>query len=435
MNALMMPNFAQSYAQGREAYQQNALRQAMQQYGAAAMQGDQNALAQIAQFDPQLGMQLMKGQQDMKLADRQDNRAERGFDLDTRRAEHGMSIDTQRLELAREEGRRSASEHGMRMQAFEREQALAEATQGGQAASVAYQGGEEQWNRFLQAPGIPDDLKGVSYEEAPYMIALLTGVTEGLTGGGEQFTLGEGQTRFDASGNPIASGQPKAPDPTDDMREYKAAQEQGFQGTLQEWLAANRQRNVTVPAPQAGYRYIYDDAGNPVSAEPIPGTPAAREAELSEQAFQSQSGRRDTATSTIQTAAKAARDLIGATSTGIVGQIAGNIGQSNAAEVQRQVEVLRSNATIENLQAMRSSSPTGAGLGSITQQENQMLATASGALDPSAGPERFKKALDNYERTLLRIVHGPEEGDRIFAATREDGAQKTSSGVQWRLID
>jgi hypothetical protein len=26
--------------------------------------------------------------------------------------------------------------------------------------------------------------------------------------------------------------------------------------------------------------------------------------------------------------------------------------------------------------------------------------------------------LDNYERTLLRIVHGPVEGDHIYEATR-----------------
>jgi hypothetical protein len=35
-------------------------------------------------------------------------------------------------------------------------------------------------------------------------------------------------------------------------------------------------------------------------------------------------------------------------------------------------------------------------------------------------------------------VHGPEEGDRLFAATRDTagtGSGATGSGVQWRLID
>lgn len=184
MNALMggmgggiqIANLGAAFDAGREAYNQNALRSAMQQYGAAAMNGDQNALAQLAQFDPQLGMQLMKGQQDMRLADRQDERSERKY-------QHEVGIDNQRLELAREEGRRAASEHGAKMDALQRQQAMDEAERFGKAASVALQNGT--WDRFLQTPGLPDELKGVSAEDAPYAIALFSGVTEGLTGSGE----------------------------------------------------------------------------------------------------------------------------------------------------------------------------------------------------------------------------------------------------------
>jgi hypothetical protein len=52
---------------------------------------------------------------------------------------------------------------------------------------------------------------------------------------GEAFTLGEGQIRFDGRGRPIASGPQKAADtakPTDDMREYELAKQQGFQGSF-----------------------------------------------------------------------------------------------------------------------------------------------------------------------------------------------------------
>lgn len=116
----------------------------------------------------------------------------------------------------------------------------------------------------------------------------------------------------------------------------------------------------------------------------------------------------------VSNAADKARELVGMTSTGVVGQGMSMIGQSDAAEIYRQVNTLKANATIERLQTMRSESPTGGALGSVTQQENAMLADAAGALDPSAGPERFNEALDNYELTLDRIVHGYEAGTQLF---------------------
>lgn len=58
-----VPDIAGAVMRGREARQQsleweaqNALRDTMQQYGGAAMQGDPNALAQIAQHDPRMAL-------------------------------------------------------------------------------------------------------------------------------------------------------------------------------------------------------------------------------------------------------------------------------------------------------------------------------------------------------------------------------------------
>lgn len=72
---------------------------------------------------------------------------------------------------------------------------------------------------------------------------------------------------------------------------------------------------------------------------------------------------------------------------------------------------------------MRRESKTGGALGSVTEKETEMLANAAGALDPSAGPVRYKEALDNYELTLLRIVHGYDAGTQIFQQTRSQEAQ------------
>jgi hypothetical protein len=156
------------------------------------------------------------------------------------------------------------------------------------------------------------------------------------------------------------------------------------------------------PNSPAGYRMVA-----------IPGGPEDTAAASAVKA-----GNASTATSILTTAARRAREAAGNREFGGVGS--GLIGMinpySDSAEVIRQVEVLKSNAKIENLTAMRAASPTGGALGAVSDKESEMLAAKSGALDPRS--PNFLRDLDDYERTLLRVVHGPEEGDRIFAETR-----------------
>lgn len=133
------------------------------------------------------------------------------------------------------------------------------------------------------------------------------------------------------------------------------------------------------------------------------------------------------ASETITTAAARAREAasgrnLGSAGTSIVGAINP---LSDSAEVLRQVEVLKSNAKVENLTAMRAASPTGGALGSVTEKESQMLADKSGALDPNS--PNFLRDLDDFERTLLRIVHGKEAGDIIFEQTRSSAPQADTS--------
>jgi hypothetical protein len=172
----------------------------------------------------------------------------------------------------------------------------------------------------------------------------------------------------------------------------------------------------------AGYQAVRDAQGRITSIEPIPGSPAALEMEQALKSRETQGGRRETATDVITTAASEARNLIknGTLATGSLGRLASNLTESDAAELRRQIDVLKSNATIENLTAMRQASPTGGALGSVTEKEGAMLAAASGAIDPDAGKEQVEKALDNYERTLLRVIHGPKVGDAIFDQSRQD---------------
>lgn len=178
---------------------------------------------------------------------------------------------------------------------------------------------------------------------------------------------------------------------------------------------SNGQNIGTIPQ---GYTAV-PDPSNPSGfrMEAIPGGPEDRTG-----ANEVKAGNAATVTETVTSAAQRAREAAGTRALGGVGQgiVAAINPYSDSREVQRQVDVLKSVAKIGNLQAMRDASPTGGALGAVTAPELQMLSDKSGALDPSS--QHFARDLDDYERTLLRVIHGPEIGDQIFEQTRTQPA-------------
>jgi len=214
-----------------------------------------------------------------------------------------------------------------------------------------------------------------------------------------------------------------------DIREYEYARGQGYQGSFTDFQIEQKRAGATSidnrnmgTIPQ-GYRMVYDQAGNPTQMEPIPGGPA----DTSRAEAASVEGK-EVSTGIITNAARLAREALkaeGLPATGTVGRIASVLPESHAAEVRRQVEVLQAQAKIENLQAMRAASPTGGALGAVSDKENSMLAAKSGSLDPNS--PTFERDLDDYERTLLRIVHGPKVGDAIYEQSRGAASTKPVS--------
>lgn len=208
---------------------------------------------------------------------------------------------------------------------------------------------------------------------------------------------------------------------TDDIKEYQAAKAQGFGGTLQDWIVEGKKAgatNVTVGGGRYGtIPQGYELRETPEGAQlvPIPGGPEdTTKKDLAAQ------GQADVATRVVTSAAQRARDAAKERNFGHVGQgLAAMVPWTDSAEVARQVDVLKSTAKVENLTAMRQASPTGGALGSVTEKEADMLASKSGALDPSS--PTFQRDLDDYELTLLQVVHGPEEGARLYKESRGGG--------------
>jgi hypothetical protein len=394
INALAMGQEAGALAQ--EYQNVNALRQVMQQQGAAAMRGDVNALGAIARFDPAAAQALQAGKMDMDLAQSAEKRAGEAHGL-------GMRVDSARLRQIEQASAIEAANFAATADAAQVEaerQALIGAFSAAEAAAAQ---GPEAWGRFND--GLGPEYANAAFEDAPIILAKLRGTLGGL------------------------QAAPQPPSPTDDMREYEAARAQGYPGTLMEFMTETRRAGATsvtvggenklgpVPAGMVAVADPSVPAG--VRLEAIPGGPVAAEAAAADAAAANTAGSNTVATDTITRAAAEARRVANSgmlPTTGTPGRVVGGLfSESNAAEVVRQVAVLKSIASLENLAALRAEGGT---LGPPTDRDAMLLEQATGALDPAAGPAAFARALDNYERTLLRIVHGDEKGDAIFEATR-----------------
>jgi len=220
------------------------------------------------------------------------------------------------------------------------------------------------------------------------------------------------------------------------VQEYEYAKQQGYGGSFMDFQMDQKRAgatNVTVgggkygPIP-SGMELI--DGPEGATMRPIPGGPAD-----TTRADASAAGQRDVSTRIITDAASTARKAASNRQFGEYGQgIASGMPWTDSAEVQRQVDVLKSQATFEKLAAMRAGSATGAsGLGALSDNEAKMLAAQAGALDPSS--PNFARDLDNYELTLLQTIHGPEEGARLFEITRIPGAAQQGGGEVDSLVE
>lgn len=210
VSSIRQPDFIGALAQGQRAGQlqqeyanQNALRDVFAQYGSAAMQGDQNALSQIAQHDPGYAMDMQAGAQDMDIQ-RQANRRE----------EIGLGYEADRINIARDQVRQQsaarAAEAARQMSADQLAARIAEGQRNGQMVAAALRQGPEAWDRLNDGiPGMAD----IPYDQAEMAIASIEGALEGFSAFGEatkgpQPLSGQGKFNADLAAGFIQPGTP-----------------------------------------------------------------------------------------------------------------------------------------------------------------------------------------------------------------------------------
>lgn len=228
---------------------------------------------------------------------------------------------------------------------------------------------------------------------------------EGRLGADQTFRPGQG-TKFAQDMTPEQLAQ--ALSAMDDATRAQFLAAAGLGGNVR-GLTTEEGRAVSTPKGGEGAAYIPDpnNPNNPAGIREVYVPSEVRDATSARRA-----GNAEVTTRIVDNALDYTLQALDTGGGGMWGTIERVAPWTDSAEVYRQIEPLRSQARISNLQAMREASPTGGALGAVSDSEGKMLENASGALDPRS--PHFERDLLNYARTLYGVVHGPQAGDEMF---------------------
>jgi hypothetical protein len=209
------------------------------------------------------------------------------------------------------------------------------------------------------------------------------------------------------------------------VQEFEFAKAQGFPGNFMDYQrtraeSTRPQTNVNVSGnsgPQMGTippgHVLRQTPDGGYVMEPIPGSPAAREAEKVTKTEaegarqQSQSG--DLIAADIGRAL-ALMDGAVLPTTGMGGQALSGVGGTAARDVAGLLDTIKANTAFDKLAEMRKASPTGAALGSVTERELALLSAVRGNLEQSQSESQLRYNLARLNNTVLDIVHGQGKG-------------------------
>lgn len=157
----------------------------------------------------------------------------------------------------------------------------------------------------------------------------------------------------------------------------------------------------------------FDEAGNIIGAQPIPGTPEAEKAETARRARESaDANRRRAADIVLQDIDRTASIVTDSPfwTTGSIGNVTQNVPGTPAHDARNLTQTIRANIGFDRLQQMREESPTGGALGQVTVEEIKRLEAVLGSIELSQTSEQLTQNLARLREVYLDIVHG--EGNR-----------------------
>ena len=197
------------------------------------------------------------------------------------------------------------------------------------------------------------------------------------------------------------------------------------------------------------YGYVLGPDGKPKidpatglpMAAPVPGSPAALEAEA---AANKSSLAADKTASTADVVLKKLDELDALVAgsgmfnpaTGFGAETAANIGGTRAADTKAVIDTITGNLSFDNLAAMRAASPTGGALGAISDREIILLSSTLASLSQKQSPEQLaqniKQLREIYTTIKAKAEAYPSAGQYGFGGAAPAG-NTTSSGVTWSV--
>jgi hypothetical protein len=219
---------------------------------------------------------------------------------------------------------------------------------------------------------------------------------------GAGFTLGQGQQRFDAQGQPIASVAAKPSTPL---------------------VSVNVAGDTPVPqvvTPPELIAGLSDDVGARASAAFIAAGGGRDGVKALEAAIKNERKRLSDETKKAASAVAKQqqagivsldidRALFQATeslTTGFTGSIASAVPGTAAFDLKNTLNGIKANVGFGKLQQMRENSPTGGALGSVSENENRLLQSVLGSVEQSQSQEQLTRNLSRLKVIFDAVVNG-----------------------------
>lgn len=186
-----------------------------------------------------------------------------------------------------------------------------------------------------------------------------------------------------------------------------------------------------------GWQAIPTEGGG-FTMSPVPGGPAALEADRVATAAGVADTNANRQASVLLTNIDGAMDLAEQPlTTGITGAVAAQLPGTPAYDLRAKVDTIKAIIGFQTLSEMRAASPTGAALGAITQQEIAYLQATWGNLDANQSYAAFVEQLEAARQITIDIVEGrrtvDQNGNVIDRAAQQGGA--APDGTVVRLPD
>jgi len=188
--------------------------------------------------------------------------------------------------------------------------------------------------------------------------------------------------------------------------------------SYEEWSIGGKKAGATsVDARQMGnippgYQVEYDEQGRPARMVPIPGSPAAMDAEAAATANATRRGaevsRADIVTQDIDRVLKTMETGI-LPDTGF-GAMLSNVPGTDARAIAALLDTVKANIGFQELNKMRQQSPTGGALGNVTERELAFLQSVAGSLDQSQDAGQLRDNLNRLWNSYQDVIHGPGNG-------------------------